>query len=131
MVSRAGVGRLVIADGDADWRSLLRGLLVHGGFDVVGETEDLGPTIRTCVELEPDVLLLDLELRGGHLPWGLSRIERGSPRTLIVGLLDLLVPVPYADLPGVERIVRKSLGVRMLSRELHLALPHHAEEHVG
>lgn len=56
--------RLVIVDDHADFRSSARTLLELEGFDVVGVAEN-GPSALAAVEaLQPDVLLLDIQLPG-------------------------------------------------------------------
>jgi DNA-binding NarL/FixJ family response regulator len=58
----AEVASILIVDDDERFRGIARKLLECEGFDVVGEAED-GQTALTAVrELEPDVVLLDIQL---------------------------------------------------------------------
>ena len=55
--------RLLIVDDDARFRSLLR-MVLEGtaDFDVVGEADDGQTALTAARELEPDVVLLDVNL---------------------------------------------------------------------
>lgn len=54
--------RIVIVDDDSRFRGIARRLLECEGFDVVGEAEDGQGAMRAARELEPDVVLLDIQL---------------------------------------------------------------------
>jgi DNA-binding NarL/FixJ family response regulator len=56
------VVRVVIVDDHASFRSTARLVLTADGFAVVGEASDGAEAIRTCAELGPDVVLLDVQL---------------------------------------------------------------------
>lgn len=57
--------RVFIADDHAILRSGLRLLLdAHPGIEVVGEAEEAETALAKCRELHPDVLTLDLSMRG-------------------------------------------------------------------
>jgi DNA-binding NarL/FixJ family response regulator len=54
--------RVLIVDDHAEFRSLARDLLEHGGFDVVGEAIDAATTFRAVAETRPEIVLLDVQL---------------------------------------------------------------------
>ena len=54
--------RILIVDDSAGFRAQARTLLVAAGFDVVGEAEDGRSGVRATRELEPEVVLLDVQL---------------------------------------------------------------------
>jgi CheY-like chemotaxis protein len=57
------VGRTVlIVDDHAAFRSAARALLESGGFVVVGEAEDGASALAAAGELQPQVVLLDVQL---------------------------------------------------------------------
>jgi DNA-binding NarL/FixJ family response regulator len=53
---------LLIVDDHAGFRSLARRLLGPGGFEVVGEAADGRAGVTAARKLEPDVILLDIQL---------------------------------------------------------------------
>ena len=54
--------RVLIVDDNAPFRSIARQVLTADGFLVVGEAADGAEAIRTCGELHPDIVLLDVQL---------------------------------------------------------------------
>ena len=95
--------RIVLADDHPVVRIGVRNMLTEDeGFEVVGEAGDGDEAITGTLELQPDILLLDLLMRGGHC----VQIEN---RLLLRGLelvLHLLVVRAHrlmTLLHGVER----------------------------
>ena len=54
--------RVLIVDDHAPFRSIARHVLTADGFLVVGEAADGAEAIRACIELHPDLVLLDVQL---------------------------------------------------------------------
>jgi DNA-binding NarL/FixJ family response regulator len=54
--------RVLIVDDHAPFRSITRQVLTGDGFLVVGEAADGAEAIRTCGDLHPDLVLLDVQL---------------------------------------------------------------------
>ncbi|MDN5855889.1 MAG: response regulator transcription factor [Actinomycetia bacterium] len=54
--------RVVVVDDHASFRSMARQVLAADGFLVVGEASGGAEAIRTCGELRPDLVLLDVQL---------------------------------------------------------------------
>ena len=55
---------LLIVDDQADFRGLARRLLTADGFEVVGEAADGPAAVAAVCALQPDVVLLDVQLPG-------------------------------------------------------------------
>jgi DNA-binding NarL/FixJ family response regulator len=53
---------IVIVDDDPRFRGIARRLLESEGFDVIGEAADGREALAVAQELEPDVVLLDVQL---------------------------------------------------------------------
>jgi DNA-binding NarL/FixJ family response regulator len=54
--------RVLIVDDHPSFRALARALLLAEGYDVVGEAETGVAALRQAKELQPDVVLLDVQL---------------------------------------------------------------------
>ncbi|MBO0844243.1 MAG: response regulator transcription factor [Nocardioides sp.] len=57
-----GMRSLLIVDDHVGFRSWAREVLAHEGFRVVGEAGDGRTAIRLAEELQPEVVLLDIQL---------------------------------------------------------------------
>lgn len=77
--------RIVLADGQASLRGLLRRLMNEMGCDVVAETDSGIEAVRLCRQLQPDILVLELSLREMSGPEIISQLrEEHLPiRTLV------------------------------------------------
>ena len=53
---------MLIVDDHAEFRELARRILEQGGFVVAGEAVDGGATTASVAEMQPDVVLLDVQL---------------------------------------------------------------------
>jgi len=56
------VATIVIVDDDPRFRGIARRLLESEGFDVIGEAADGREALSVARELDPDVVLLDVQL---------------------------------------------------------------------
>jgi two-component system nitrate/nitrite response regulator NarL len=54
--------RVLIVDDHAGFRSIARRLLQTGGYDVVGEAHDGSSALAAARALQPDLVLLDIQL---------------------------------------------------------------------
>ena len=54
--------RVLIVDDHAGFRSMARRMLQDGGYDVVGEAGDGSSALLAARELQPDLVLLDVQL---------------------------------------------------------------------
>jgi DNA-binding NarL/FixJ family response regulator len=53
---------ILIVDDHASFRECARSLLEAEGFDVVGEAENGAAALRVAAEVQPDIVLLDVQL---------------------------------------------------------------------
>ena len=78
--------RIVIADDHHLFREGLCALLQEAGMDVVGEASDGADAVTLTQELQPDVVVLDLNMPGTSGLQALRRLARSSPDTQAVVL---------------------------------------------
>jgi signal transduction histidine kinase len=77
---------VVLVDDVPEIRKILRLILEHAGpFEIVGEGRDGNEATALAAELRPDLLVMDVEMRGGPSGWeALPRIRECSPQTAVV-----------------------------------------------
>jgi DNA-binding NarL/FixJ family response regulator len=82
-----GAIRVVLADDHLAMRRNLRRLLdAESGISVIAEGDDLPTVIRHVQTRHPNVLVLDLSMRGGSSIEAIRRLRDGVPATEIVVL---------------------------------------------
>lgn len=114
--------RVLLCDDDELVRSVVRRLMEDAGYDVVAEADSPASASTALGDLEVDVVVLDLALRGGHGEHLLAKLRSadGSPRVIVfsayVGDAEDLVAAgatAVVDKPHFERLdaaVRELLG---------------------
>jgi DNA-binding NarL/FixJ family response regulator len=78
--------RVLIADDHPLYRDGLTAALAAAGFDVVGEATDGRQAVALSLDLQPDVVIMDLDMPGLGGVEATRRIAHGSPH---VGILVL------------------------------------------
>ncbi len=82
--------KLMIADDHRLFREGIKALLaVTDDIEIVGEAEDGETTIEKCLELQPDVILMDINMPGLNGIQATVRILEKHPQTRIVMLTML------------------------------------------
>lgn len=77
--------RIVIVDDHAGFRAQARMLLEASGFHVVGEAEDAASAVEAVRELDPDVVLLDVQLPDNDGFWVVDQLaQEGSDSHIIM-----------------------------------------------
>lgn len=82
--------RVLVVDDHPSFRASVRLLLEAEGFDVVGEASNLAGAVAQAAALEPDVVLLDVQLPDGD-GFALARrlcAEGRAPRIVLVSSRD-------------------------------------------
>lgn len=106
---------VLLADDDDRFRGLVRTVLEDDGYDVVGEAVDAASAIELAADLRPDIVVLDLVMRGAD---GLSTVrtllaaEPGRALLVLSSLFDPLVEQEVAALGA--RYLDKTEGVEAL-----------------
>jgi len=92
---------IVLADDDVRFRSIVRSLLEDDGYVVVAEAGDASQTVEEAERHHPDVVVVDLVMRGAE---GLSTVEDllaldpHRPVIVISSLFDPLLEIEAARL---------------------------------
>src|SRR5580698_6753228 len=121
----AGNIRIVVADDHPVVRFGVKNMLqAEEGFEVVGEAEDGDTAITQTIELEPDILLLDLQMP--RLPGleALRAIMSKSPRVKIIMLTSTISTQQIIEALqiGARGIVLKDAVAGDLSKSLRAVL---------
>ena len=78
--------RLFLCDDNAQYRTLVRLVLERAGHEVVGEAADGQEAIERAPKVEPEVVLLDLNMPGVNGWEALPRLRDLLPRAKVVVL---------------------------------------------
>lgn len=84
--------QVVIADDHGIVRQGLRALLTRPGIEVVGEADNGEAAVELAKTLHPDVLLLDIRMKGGDGLQALPQIRAVSPQTSVIMLTTYANP---------------------------------------
>lgn len=75
---------VLLCDDDAMLRSVIGQMSSEVGLDVIAESEDPETALEDALRLHPDVIVLDLALRGGEGEQVLARVRSELPHTRVV-----------------------------------------------
>jgi DNA-binding NarL/FixJ family response regulator len=76
---------VLLADDDVPFRTAIRRVLEEDGMVVVAEAGDAATAVGAAARLQPDIVLIELELPDDGLS-AIGRIVKASPKTLVVVL---------------------------------------------
>jgi len=92
--------KVLVVDDQAPFRSAAKRVVAMSpGFEVVGEAKSGEEAVEMAASLEPDLVLMDINLPGINGIEAVRRIEAHKPETLAF----LLSTYAVADLPGDAR----------------------------
>ena len=113
--------RVLVVDDHASFRSCVRELLESEGFDVVGEAADGESAVALAAELEPELVLLDIQLPDIDGFAVAARLLKAEPqlRIMLVSSRDRSSYGPLIDQSGARGFIAKAeLDGKALARLL-------------
>ena len=82
--------KLIIADDHKLFREGLKALLsVTEDIEIIGEAEDGDGVLKKCIDLQPDIILMDINMPGLNGIQATQRILENHPQTGIIMLTML------------------------------------------
>ena len=101
--------RVLIADDYAPFVAALERVISHD-WDIVGRLADGTSLLAETTRLQPDVLLLDLNLPNLNTLWACQELRRTAPSTKVIVLTGALDPVLRRDVlaAGASAFIDKS-----------------------
>jgi CheY-like chemotaxis protein len=101
--------KVLIADDDAAFRAYLVQLVQDRGHDVVAEVGDGRAAVEAAAALEPDLVLMDLDMPGLDGATATREIVERSPgrRVVIVSGSDVVAHIQNALFVGAVAHIRK------------------------
>lgn len=118
LTGHAATVRIVIADDQTVVRFGVNAMLAHEEeFRVVGEADNGEATLAQTMKLQPDILLLDLQMPGHSGPETILEISRKLPGVRIVLFTGAITPLQSVEVLrlGARGIVEKTSMVEDLA----------------
>jgi two-component system nitrate/nitrite response regulator NarL len=112
---------LVIVDDHAGFRRVARALLSAGGFEVTGEAADGDSALRSVAELQPDVVLLDVQLPdidGFEVAQRLAALPQTPAMVLVSTRTQASLSDRLAQSPALAFIAKEDLSPQRLTELL-------------
>jgi DNA-binding NarL/FixJ family response regulator len=79
---------VLLVDDHPSFRACARAILEADGFEVIGEAEDGRAALEALGTLEPDVVLLDVQLPDMDGFAVLAQLEKGAPPVVLISSRD-------------------------------------------
>ncbi len=110
MAENRVVYRTVIADDSEEFRDWLRPMLERGSdFEVIGEASSGKETLEICLQLQPDLLIMDVFMPDGDGPQVARTLHRRAPeiKTILISANAGSVYEQLAETQGAEGFIPK------------------------
>ena len=106
--------RAVVIDDSEDFRILLRRALARAGIPLVGEASDGRTGVEVVRSRQPDVVILDVMMRGGDGLAVLPALRTAAPAARVIIYSSLPEAVVGVLARGPDAIVEKATGLQPL-----------------
>lgn len=116
--------RIILCDDEPNYRFLLRAVLEPEGVEIVGEAGDGRECLALAEELQPDYIVLDLNMPGMDGLTALPHLRKAAPRSQVVVLSTASASEAEAEVVqlGARGFVHKPPDIFAVSRALREAV---------
>lgn len=129
---RVSTRRVLVAETDHNIRSALCLVLERmPQFRLVGQSEDVDELLSDSAALEPDLIIIDLDLRGIHVEEHVGVLHNVSPTAMTIALSTHDDQRRAALAAGVTACVSKTESPRKLLEMLNEFCPQQDDENFG
>ena len=121
--------RVLIVDDQRSIRAMLNAMIAHLGGEVVGEAQDGEEAVTKCLELQPDLVLMDINMPKMDGVEALKRISASNPEVLVIMLTsqNTAEVVRECLMHGAKNFLLKSNPAPVLYEELRTSWAEHSK----
>ncbi len=120
--------RVLIVDDQRSIRAMLHAMIAQLGGEVVGEAQDGEEAVTKCLELQPDIILMDINMLKMDGVEALKRINASNPGTLVIMLTsqNTAEVVRECIMHGAKNFLLKSNPAAVIYEELRTSWVEHS-----
>ena len=120
--------RVLIVDDQRSIRAMLHAMIAQLGGEVVGEAQDGEEAVTKCLELQPDIVLMDINMPKMDGVEALKRINASNPEVLVIMLTsqNTAEVVRECIMHGAKNFLLKSNPAAVLYEELRTSWVEHS-----
>jgi two-component system chemotaxis response regulator CheY len=120
--------RVLIVDDQRSIRAMLHAMIAQLGGEVVGEAQDGEEAVTKCLELQPDIVLMDINMPKMDGVEALKRINASNPEVLVIMLTsqNTAEVVRECIMHGAKNFLLKSNPAAVLYEELRTSWAEHS-----
>jgi two-component system chemotaxis response regulator CheY len=120
--------RVLIVDDQRSIRAMLHAMIAQLGGEVVGEAQDGEEAVTKCLELQPDIILMDINMPKMDGVEALKRINASNPGTLVIMLTsqNTAEVVRECIMHGAKNFLLKSNPAAVIYEELRTSWVEHS-----
>ena len=121
--------RVLIVDDQRSIRAMLHAMIAQLGGEVVGEAQDGEEAVTKCLELQPDIVLMDINMPKMDGVEALKRINASNPEVLVIMLTsqNTAEVVRECIMHGAKNFLLKSNPAAVLYEELRTSWAEHSK----
>jgi two-component system chemotaxis response regulator CheY len=120
--------RVLIVDDQRSIRAMLHAMIAQLGGEVVGEAQDGEEAVTKCLDLQPDIVLMDINMPKMDGVEALKRINASNPEVLVIMLTsqNTAEVVRECIMHGAKNFLLKSNPAAVIYEELRTSWVEHS-----